>query len=88
MKVEIKSKEKDQIRIEVSGESHTLTQLISANIWEQGKDAAAIKMHPFLLEPEIVVHGSSPEKILIKAAKKIEEQCDEFKAEFIKAMKK
>ncbi|MCD6476836.1 MAG: DNA-directed RNA polymerase subunit L [Candidatus Aenigmarchaeota archaeon] len=74
--------------IELKGESSTLTQLINREMWDLGGEGAAIQEHPFIEEPKIVVESKNPKKLLERVAKRIQEQCDEFKNEFQKAMKK
>jgi DNA-directed RNA polymerase subunit L len=79
--------EKNELILEVEGESHTLTQLLSKEAWQEG-EAASVKEHPFMKEPKIIVRGRAPKKILERASKRIQEQCDEFKTEFSRALKK
>jgi len=87
MDVSVVEESKDKLKVEVKGETVTLTQLIAKQAWKEGGEAAAIREHPFMVQPKILVTGSNPRKILEKSAKAVEEQCDEFKAEFKKALK-
>lgn len=79
--------EKDKLKVEVQGEGSTLTHLIASEAWNQGGEAAAVKDHPFMAEPTITVKGKSPKKILKKSAAAVQAKCDEFTAEFKKALK-
>lgn len=88
MHLEVVEQEKDMLKIELKGESNTLTQLIATQAWQKGGEAAAVQEHPFMEEPKIVVMGSNPKKILEKSAVAIQDQCDEFKQEFTRALEK
>jgi len=87
MKLKILEEEKNKLKLEVGEETQTLTQLLAKQAWEEGGEAAALREHPFMVEPSIVVLGTNPEKILEKAATKLEEQCEELKESFKKALK-
>jgi DNA-directed RNA polymerase subunit L len=87
MQVSVVEENKEKLKVEVKGESSTLTQLIAKQAWKEGGEAAAIREHPFMVEPKILVQGTNPRKILEKSAKAVEEQADEFKAEFKRAIK-
>jgi DNA-directed RNA polymerase subunit L len=88
MNLKVLEDEKDKLKIEVQGETATLTQLISTQVWKEGGDAAALKEHPFMEEAKILVLGSNPRKLLEKAATALQEQCDELKEGFQRALKK
>lgn len=77
--------EKEFLEIEVAGESHTLTQLVAKTA--EGGDVAAVLEHPFMAEPKLIVSGTSPKKILEKAAAKIQKDAEEFRDGFKKAEK-
>lgn len=86
MQVSVVEQEKDKLKVEIKGESATLTQLLARQAWEEGGEAAAIREHPFMIEPKILVKGTNPKKILEKVATAIEEQCDELKEQFRRAL--
>ncbi len=88
MNLKVLEDEKDKLRLEIQGETPTLTQLVATQIWKEGGESAAIKEHPFMEEPKIIVLGSNPRKLLEKSLTALEEQCDELKAEFHKALKR
>lgn len=87
MQVSVVEDEKEKLKVEVRGESVTLTQLIATQIWQEGGQAAAFREHPFMVEPKILVEGSNPRKLLEKAAKVVEGQADELKDELKRALK-
>ncbi|MFH0829699.1 MAG: hypothetical protein V1887_00880 [Candidatus Aenigmatarchaeota archaeon] len=87
MQVSIVEEEKEKLKIEVKGESPTLTQLIATQIWKENGQAAAFREHPFMVEPKILVEGNNPRKLLEKAAKAVEEQADQLKDELKRALK-
>ena len=87
MQVKVLEDEKEKLAIELSGDNQTISQAIAKQVWFEGGEAAAVREHPFLLEPKIIVRGSNPRKILQKAADAVVEQCDELEKEFKRAMK-
>lgn len=87
MHVSVVEEEKGMLKVEVKGESATLTQLIAKQAWEERGEAAAVREHPFMVEPKILVMGTNPRRILERAAAAVGEQCDEFKEQFRRAMR-
>ena len=87
MHVSAVEEDKEKLKVEVKGESAALTQLIAKQAWSERGEAAAVQEHPFMVEPKVLVIGKNPRKVLERSAKAIEEQCDEFKAEFRRAMR-
>lgn len=88
MEVNVLEKDKEKMKIEVKGESFTLTQLLAKTLWRQGSEAASVKEHPVLEQPKIIVKASNPKKALEKAASSVEEICEELKKDFKSALKK
>lgn len=88
MNLSVVEEDKNSIKIEFKGDTNTFTNLLERAVWEEGGEAAAVREHPFMKEPTIVVNGSNPKKILEKSATAIIEKCDELKEEFSRAMKK
>lgn len=86
MKVNVLEDSKEKYKIEIVGESATLTQLVAKKISDA--DAAAFQEHPFMTEPKILVMGANPKKKVETAVKELTEECAEFKEEFSRAMKK
>jgi len=86
--IEVLEDEKNKLKLEFKGESQALTRLLATQAWKDGGEAAAIQEHPFLEDPKLIVLGRSPKRILKKVLKAIEEQCDEFKEEFRRALGK
>ncbi len=87
MNIKVLTDEKEKLVVELGGDNQTVSQAIAKQVWSEGGEAAAVREHPFLLEPKIIVHGSNPRKILQKAADAVAEQCDELEKEFKRAMK-
>ncbi len=71
------------LEIEVPKEE-TLTHLISRYC---EIDSAAVRDHPFLTEPRIVVYGEQPVKELVKACENILADLEEFEDLFKKEIK-
>jgi len=88
MNIKIVEDNKEMMKIEFKDETETLTQLLATQVWKEGGEAAAIREHPFTENPKVVVMGSNPIKLLDKAATSLEEQCDDFKEEFRRALEK
>ena len=88
MNVKVLENEKDLLRLEFEDETETLTQLLATQVWNEGGEAAAIREHPFIEKPKLVVKGGKVGKILLKASTALQEQCDEFKEEFKRALEK
>lgn len=88
MNVKVLSNKKEELRLEFEDETETMTQLLATQVWKEGKEAAAVREHPFIENPKLIVMGKSPERVLKKAAIALEEQCDEFKEEFRRALEK
>jgi len=88
MNIEVLESEKERLRIEFKDETETVTQLLATQVWNEGGEAAAIREHPFIENPKLVIMGTNPLRILEKASVALEEQCDEFKEEFKRALEK
>jgi len=88
MNIKVLEDKKEIMKIEFQDETETLTNLLATQVWKEGGEAAAIREHPFIENPKIVVMGSNPTKVLDKAATSLEEECNEFKEEFKRALEK
>ncbi len=66
--------ETELLEIEIPGDE-TLTHLLSRYC---ETDSAAVRDHPFLTEPKIIVYGKNPVKELTKAAENIISDLEEF----------
>jgi len=88
MNIKVLEEDKESIKIEFLDETETLPQLLATQVWKEGCEAAAVREHPFIENPKIVVMGSNPLKTLEKACTALEEQCDELKEEFKRALEK
>jgi len=71
MEIKILEKTKDTLKLEVSGEDHTLCNALRKELWEDKTvEVAGYNMkHPLISEPEIIVEVKSgdPVKALLKA---------------------
>ena len=88
MNIKVLEESKEMTKIEFEDESETFPQLLATQIWKEGGEASAIREHPFTENPKLVIMGSNPSKLLDKATTSIEEQCDDFKEEFKRALEK
>ncbi|MBR9682760.1 MAG: hypothetical protein GOV02_03730 [Candidatus Aenigmarchaeota archaeon] len=88
MNLNILEEDKEKLKLELKGDTGTMTHLLAKRVWGEGGQAAAIREHPFMKEPAIVVVGNNPRKLLTKAATSIVANCDELKEEFRRALSK
>lgn len=88
MNIEVLENEKEKLKIEFKDETETVTQLLATQVWKEGGEAAAVREHPFIENPKIIVMGKNPKRVLKKASTALEEQCDEFREEFRRALEK
>jgi DNA-directed RNA polymerase subunit L len=72
---------KNELEIEITGESHTLCNALRRTLMED-KDveaAAYVIEHPIIGEPKLYVRAKNPRGSLKKAAETLKSRCDEFK---------
>lgn len=79
---------KEKLILEFEDESETVTNILATQVWQEGGEAAALREHPFIEKPRLVVTGSNAKRLLEKSSKAIQEQCDDFHEEFERALKK
>ena len=74
---------KNELEIEITGESHTLCNTLRKTLMqdEDVESAAYTMEHPIIGEPKLYVKAKNPRKSLKKAAETIKSQCDELKQE-------
>jgi len=84
--MEVKKIEEKDDFLKVELDNLTLANLINENLWKQKIDYAAYsKKHPYLSNPQLVVKGKNPKKLLIDAANQIIEDCKELQAQLKRA---
>jgi DNA-directed RNA polymerase subunit L len=88
MNIKVIEDTKEKLTIEFEDETETITNVLATEVWKEGGEAAAIREHPFIEKPRLVVMGTNAKKILSKASTALQEECDEFKTEFERAMEK
>lgn len=74
---------KNELEIEITGESHTLCNTLRKTLMEDKdvESAAYSVEHPIIGEPKLYIKAKNPRKSLKKAAETIKSQCDELKKE-------
>lgn len=80
-KMKIISDKKNELEIEITGETHTLCNALRRTLMED-KDveaAAYVIEHPIIGEPKLYVRAKNPKKSLKNAAETLKSRCDEFK---------
>lgn len=88
MNIKVLEDSKEKLFIEFEDETETITNLLATQVWREGGEAAAVREHPFIENPKLIVMGGNGKKLLGKASTAIEEQCEEFKEEFKRALEK
>ncbi len=88
MNIKVLEDEKQKLLLEFGDETETVTNLLATQVWKSGGEAAAIREHPFIENPRLVVMGKNPKRLLKKASVALEGQCDEFKEEFRRTLEK
>lgn len=88
MNIKVLEDEKERLRLEFEDETETITHLLATQVWKEGGEAAAVREHPFIENPKLVVMGKNPKKLLEKSSIGLEEQCEEFKENFRRALEK
>ncbi|AXV40243.1 DNA-directed RNA polymerase subunit L [Methanobacterium sp. BAmetb5] len=77
---------KNELEIEITGETHSLCNALRKTLMED-KDveaAAYVIEHPIIGEPKLYIKAKNPRKSLKIAAETLKSRCDEFK-EFIES---
>ncbi len=72
---------KNELEIEITGETHTLCNALRKTLMED-KDveaAAYVIEHPIIGEPKLYIKAKNPKKSLQNAAEIIKSRCEEFK---------
>ena len=86
MKLEVVEKEKEKLKLQITGETHTFLNLLKENAWDSGATQASYVIeNPYLSTPKIIVRGKDPLKILDKASQMIIDQAKEFETHFKRA---
>ncbi len=89
MEIKVLEETKNRLVFEIPGESHTLCNALKRELWkDQNVRIATYSIkHPLIGTPKMIVEtspGSSPRKVLAKAAKSLKEEVSAFKTSFSK----
>ena len=88
MELKVIESKPDLLRIRVSGETHTLLNILTEYAWVvKAKQATYIIDHPYLSSPELMVKSADPRKTLKDAAQVIIDRSKEFRTVFSRAAK-
>ncbi len=88
MNVKVLEDEKEKLLLEFNDETETITNLLASQVWEENGKAAAVREHPFIENPKLVIIGRNPKRLLKKASASLEGQCEDLKEEFKRALEK
>lgn len=85
MEVSIVDESKNKLVFEIDGESHTLSNMIRKELWNDShiKAAAYGVEHPLVDIPRVTVQtdGADPKKAVLEAVKRIQKSLDKVKDE-------
>lgn len=92
MELEVLSEDKNSILFKLVGEDHTFCNALRKVLHEDESVVAASYTieHPLLEHPKfyVKVKGKSPRRVLIAAAERLGERCEELSKQLKKALKK
>lgn len=80
-KMKVITDKKNELEIEITGETHTLCNALRKTLMED-KDveaAAYVIDHPIIGEPKLYIKAKNPKKSLKNAAETLKSRCEEFK---------
>lgn len=79
--MEIITKKRYELEVQLDGESHTLCNVLRKNLMEMDdvKAAAYDPGHPIVGEPVLYIRGKKPKELLKQSAETLKEDCAEFK---------
>ncbi len=80
-------KEEEHIVLEITGETHTICNILRKRLMNQEEVSAAAYdiTHPLIGQPEFEIVSSNPQDSLVTAAESIKEEALEFKEALITA---
>jgi DNA-directed RNA polymerase subunit L len=80
-KMKVITDKKNELEIEITGETHTLCNALRKALMEDNdvEAAAYVIEHPIIGEPKLYIKAKNPKKSLKKAAETLKSRCDEFK---------
>lgn len=72
---------KNELEIEITGETHTLCNALRKTLMEDNdvESAAYVIEHPIIGEPKLYIKAKNPKKSLKNAAETLKSRCEEFK---------
>ncbi|HHY00764.1 MAG TPA: DNA-directed RNA polymerase subunit L [Methanothermobacter sp.] len=72
---------KNELEIEITGETHTLCNTLRKTLMEDKdvESAAYVIEHPIIGEPKLYIKAKNPKKSLKNAAETLKSRCEEFK---------
>jgi DNA-directed RNA polymerase subunit L len=89
MELKVIETQPQRLRLRVSGETHTLLNILTEYAWEaKASQASYMIEHPYLSQPEIIVRSKNPKKTLSDAAQIIIDRSKEFKSAFVRSLRK
>lgn len=80
-KMKIITDKKNELEIEITGETHTLCNALRKALMEDKdvESAAYVIEHPIIGEPKLYIKAKNPKKSLKNAAETLKSRCEEFK---------
>ncbi|MDP3728997.1 MAG: DNA-directed RNA polymerase subunit L [bacterium] len=91
MEIKVLENEKNRLRFEMVGTSHTLPNLITKELWNDGDVTVSgyNLMHPQTRNIVLLIETTKkdPKKVLLDTLAAIKKKNTEFKTQFVKAVK-
>lgn len=86
MEIEILNEEKGKMEFKLKGETHTLLNMLSKELFnDKNVDFAGYRVdHPLINEATVSVTAKNPKKAIKDAIKRLQKQVDDFQAQIKK----
>lgn len=83
MEIEILSEEKNKLQFKLKGETHTLLNLLTKELFnDKNVEFAGYRVeHPLINEAIVSINAKNPKKAIKDAVKRIQKQVDTFQAQ-------
>lgn len=91
MEIKVLENEKNRLRFEIVGSSHTLANLLTKELWSEGDVTVSgyNLMHPQTRNVVVLIETTKkdPKKVLLESLSSLKKKSTEFKTQFHKAVK-
>lgn len=89
MNINVVSKTKNELKLEIIGEGHTFLNLLRENCWKKKCDQTFyILDHPYLSNPKLNIKASNPKAVINNAVQLVIDDAKAFSKEFARTARK